>query len=617
MAQPTPYAPSFDFTQFATDTPAEPPPGVRLDAEYDAIALTLEEVLANLALIQRDDGQLRNASVRLATLHSEVIAALNVAGSNVVTWATGTAYSQGQIVIDGDDVYLVAIAHTSGVLATDVAAGRLIRVFDSRFIAAGTGAVSRPVQDKLREAVVSITDYGGAAGLNDNTSALALAVAALGVGGGRILFPGTAEDWLLNAVITANNITLEGMGGLGDFNEACLRPFDITKPTLTFGDGTTDYRSCGIDNLHVAGCIVDPASPSPIISNLAANNAPQAVLLKGGTINFTMTRSVLYNGIQTLALKPSLTNPVTGFRMPGSTIRNDIIDSTSARAIFSQRLADPSGYNTDNRFEGKINGPTLGYAAEFDGTAAGIAVEIGGYWDVKPGLGVLLKGSGTGIYAYGLDLDPGASNVVVIETDQTSPKDPARFITGLFRHGGQKIKWGDATTTTIPAYSEMFSHQARMSQPFLSDLVYFAPTSAPYQTSVYLDWATDTGPMRLNGIKLQFTDTTDSNSTSSGAVQLLGGLGVAKSVCAKDVVAIAGSFWVGADKVVQARKTGWAVDTGTAKRTANATYSGTAEVAYTQATIQTLMDAVRDVSQTVKALKDDLHATAGHGLLGT
>jgi pectate lyase len=55
-------------------------------------------------------------------------------------------------------------------------------------------------------------------------------------------------------------------------------------------------------------------------------------------------------------------------------------------------------------------------------------------------------------------------------------------------------------------------------------------------------------------------------------------------------------------------KVTWTADTGTAKRTANATYSGTAEVTYTQATIQTLMNAVRDLSQTVKAMKDDLIA---------
>ncbi|WP_267550464.1 hypothetical protein [Rhizobium rhizogenes] len=66
-------------------------------------------------------------------------------------------------------------------------------------------------------------------------------------------------------------------------------------------------------------------------------------------------------------------------------------------------------------------------------------------------------------------------------------------------------------------------------------------------------------------------------------------------------------------QVVTSRRTGWTADTGTAKRTANATYSGTAEAAYTQATIQTLMNTVRDLSQTIKALKDDLIT---HGLIG-
>jgi hypothetical protein len=74
------------------------------------------------------------------------------------------------------------------------------------------------------------------------------------------------------------------------------------------------------------------------------------------------------------------------------------------------------------------------------------------------------------------------------------------------------------------------------------------------------------------------------------------------------------AYQVNDTQVVGVRKTGWAADTGTAKRTANATYSGTAEGSYTQATIQALMDKVRDLSQTVKALKDDLTT---HGLIGS
>lgn len=76
-------------------------------------------------------------------------------------------------------------------------------------------------------------------------------------------------------------------------------------------------------------------------------------------------------------------------------------------------------------------------------------------------------------------------------------------------------------------------------------------------------------------------------------------------------------YAVAASYVVRSRKTGWSVDTGTAKRTANATYSATANASYNQAQIQALMDALRDATQTIKALKDDLHSTAGHGLIGT
>jgi hypothetical protein len=52
--------------------------------------------------------------------------------------------------------------------------------------------------------------------------------------------------------------------------------------------------------------------------------------------------------------------------------------------------------------------------------------------------------------------------------------------------------------------------------------------------------------------------------------------------------------------------TGWGADTGTAKKTANATYSGTASAGYVQAEMQAAMNALRDATQTIKALKDAL-----------
>jgi hypothetical protein len=418
------------------------------------------------------------------------------------------------------------------------------------FLAEGAGAAARTVQVKLREVALSITDFGAVADGNaDSTSALHSAVEALGPNGGYVEIP--PGVFRLNAVIARHNVVLRGKGGKGAHNQACLRPYDLARPTLTFGDDTADYHYCGIENLHVSG---SDATRNGFA--LAAHNAPHALLLKGGIINFAMRHSALFNGVQSLALKPSTTNPISGFRMPGSAIRNDVMNSTSARCIYSTRrgVGDDSGYNTDNRFDGKINSTGLGYAAEFDGIDAGIAAEVGGYWDVKPGLGILLKGGATGIYAYGLDLDPGASNVAVIETDQTAPKDPARFITGLLRHGGQAMKWGDGTTTAIPAYCETFSHQPRISAPFLSDVVYFAPVSSPYSTNVYLDFQTDSGPLRWNGIKHRWTDTTDATSAFTGAMGTAGGISAAKSIYAGAKVVTTTGFFHGGTKVVGARQ---------------------------------------------------------------
>jgi hypothetical protein len=85
---------------------------------------------------------------------------------------------------------------------------------------------------------------------------------------------------------------------------------------------------------------------------------------------------------------------------------------------------------------------------------------------------------------------------------------------------------------------------------------------------------------------------------------------------------------VAGTQVVAARKTGWSVDTGTSKRTANATYTAGATLTFTDPPTAAEMTALatrlaaveaalQDDTQTTKALKDDLHNTAGHGLIGT
>jgi hypothetical protein len=80
-------------------------------------------------------------------------------------------------------------------------------------------------------------------------------------------------------------------------------------------------------------------------------------------------------------------------------------------------------------------------------------------------------------------------------------------------------------------------------------------------------------------------------------------------------------------QVVTARKTGWSTDTGTALRSSLATYVAGATLTFSSTYIQSeqtasatriaaIEAALQNISQTIKALKDDLHSTAGHGLIG-
>jgi hypothetical protein len=62
-----------------------------------------------------------------------------------------------------------------------------------------------------------------------------------------------------------------------------------------------------------------------------------------------------------------------------------------------------------------------------------------------------------------------------------------------------------------------------------------------------------------------------------------------------------GEVYIQSSRVLSTRKTGWSTATGTATRTTFATSTVTTE----------------QLAERVKALIDDLHSTAGHGLIGT
>ena len=126
MAQPPGYDRQSNFSDHSTNNPTDPQSGVNLDAEFNALKTTIDAVLVNLALLQRDDTELANRTVGQEQLKSGVAVGVDPA----TAWATATAYAVNDLVWQNGVLYICEEAHTSGTFATDLAASKWSVVFD-------------------------------------------------------------------------------------------------------------------------------------------------------------------------------------------------------------------------------------------------------------------------------------------------------------------------------------------------------------------------------------------------------------------------------------------------------------------------------------------------------
>jgi hypothetical protein len=124
MSQPPAYTRQFDFSDFQSTAPATPLPGNQVDAEFNAVKTTLDATLSNIAVIQRDDGMLRNQSVHPESISNATLTMLNSSIVQRGAWLTSTVYAVNDIVTETSRVYLCLVAHTSGTFATDLAANK-------------------------------------------------------------------------------------------------------------------------------------------------------------------------------------------------------------------------------------------------------------------------------------------------------------------------------------------------------------------------------------------------------------------------------------------------------------------------------------------------------------
>ncbi len=118
MSQPSAYVPQHSFVADSAVLPNFP--GQAIDVELQSIKTTTDAVGANLKLIQRDDGALANGTVGYDAL-SPTLQTNGLA--TAAAWITANAYQVGTTVYQNSNLYRCLVAHTSGVFATDLAAG--------------------------------------------------------------------------------------------------------------------------------------------------------------------------------------------------------------------------------------------------------------------------------------------------------------------------------------------------------------------------------------------------------------------------------------------------------------------------------------------------------------
>ena len=140
MAQPTPYSRQYNFSDFQTSSPSDPLPATQVETELNSVLSNLSGLNANIGMIQRDDGKLKNQSVHKSAFDTDSLALMGLSGFTVKgSWASATAYVEGDLVDYNSATYLATAGFTSNVSFTvDANAGRWILLANAALSTVGT-----------------------------------------------------------------------------------------------------------------------------------------------------------------------------------------------------------------------------------------------------------------------------------------------------------------------------------------------------------------------------------------------------------------------------------------------------------------------------------------------
>lgn len=256
MTQPTPYTKSQTFAELQSQNSLVPIAGSYLDAEFGLIQNTVAEILTNLAIIQKDDAALANGIVTPDSLSATVVALM---GGWIPqgAWATAYVYEAGDLVTQTSNNYVAVVNHTSGVFATDLAAGKWQLV-------ASTGAAGTAGTGYAATSASSIT-IGTGTKVFTTQAGLAYSAGALV----RVSSRASLANYMDGNVVSYSGVTLTvnvtAVGGTGGpFVDWNINSLGATGATGPVGAVTGNGRAEGRLTLTTG---------APVMGNVAAATA--------------------------------------------------------------------------------------------------------------------------------------------------------------------------------------------------------------------------------------------------------------------------------------------------------------------------------------------------------
>lgn len=269
MTQATPYTRSTGFADDERNNAGgrSTVRTAQLDAELDAIAVPLDLTIANLSLLQRDDGVMRDGSVPATALGSDTLKLLTTGTATVRgAWLTATSYALKDLVTQSGNTYICAVVHTSGTFATDLAAVKWVLFQIGANPAAGAipfSPTANITSTNVQSAIVEVDTKARALITGAATTLAATTLTTDGAGGIGFLYSllygaGTIGKWLKDLSNAAGagfiGFLQTGTGAVLRTLLSKLFDFPITPQDFgAVGDGATDDSAAFLAALVAAG----------------------------------------------------------------------------------------------------------------------------------------------------------------------------------------------------------------------------------------------------------------------------------------------------------------------------------------------------------------------------